>query len=53
MYWIIENKEGVVYEDNSENQGFHEDEDVIDTKLSKEHQLGGSRKFLISLFLHK
>jgi hypothetical protein len=49
MYWIIENKEGVIYEDNSENQRFKEDEDVIATKLSKQHQLDDSHKFLISL----
>jgi hypothetical protein len=49
MYWITENKEGVIYKDNSENQRFKEDEDIIVTKLSKERRLDDSRKFLISL----
>jgi hypothetical protein len=49
MYWITENKEGVVYEDNSENERFQEDEDVMAPKLPIEHQLDDSRKFLISL----
>jgi hypothetical protein len=45
MYWIIENKEGVVYKDNSENEWFQRDEDVMAPKLPKEHRLHDSRKF--------
>jgi hypothetical protein len=39
----------VIYENNSENQLFKEDEDVIATKLSKQHRLDDNHKFLISL----
>jgi hypothetical protein len=53
MYWIIENKEGAVYKDNSKNEQFQEDEDVMAPKLPKEHRLDDSCKFLISLFFLK
>jgi hypothetical protein len=53
MYWITEDKEGVVYKDKSENERFQEDEDVLAPKLPKEHRLDNSHKFLISLLLKK